>query len=81
MLGNLKGNKKTVGLKQSMKAIEKMAAKEILIAKDADERVVGRIKDACTKNNIPIVYVDTMKQLGKACDIEVGAAVVCLLRD
>ena len=58
----------------------KDGGKEILIAKDADERVVGRIKDACTKNNIPIVYVDTMKQLGKLA-FEVGAAVVCLLRD
>jgi len=63
-----------------MKAVEKMTAKQVFIAKDADERVVGRIKELCQKNNIPIVYVDTMKQLGKACDIEVGASVACLLK-
>jgi large subunit ribosomal protein L7A len=80
VLEDLKSSNKTVGLKQSMKAVEKMTAKQVFIAKDADERVVGRIKELCQKNNIPIVYVDTMKQLGKACDIEVGASVACLLK-
>ena len=80
MLEDLKSSNKTVGLKQSMKAVEKMTAKQVFIAKDAEERVVGRIKELCQKNNIPIVYVDTMKQLGKACDIEVGASVACLLK-
>jgi len=80
VLEDLKSSNKTVGLKQSMKAVEKMTAKQVFIAKDAEERVVGRIKELCQKNNIPIVYVDTMKQLGKACDIEVGASVACLLK-
>ncbi|GAE87403.1 ribosomal L7Ae/L30e/S12e/Gadd45 family protein [Acetivibrio straminisolvens] len=79
MLEVLKNGNKTVGLKQSMKAVEALKAKQVFIAKDADERVVGRIKELCIENNIPIVYVDTMKQLGKACNIDVGAAVACLL--
>jgi len=56
-----------------------LKAKQVFIAKDADEHVVARIKELCIKNNIPIVYVDTMKQLGKACNIDVGASVACLL--
>lgn len=80
MLENLKSSNKTVGLKQSVRAVEKMMAKQVFIAKDADERVVGRVKELCLQNNVPIVYVDTMKQLGKACDIEVGSSVVCLLK-
>lgn len=79
MLEILKNGNRTVGLKQSVKAIEKSMAKQVFIASDADERVIGRIKELCLKNNIPIVYVDTMKQLGKACNIDVGAAVACLL--
>jgi large subunit ribosomal protein L7A len=75
----LKNSNKTVGLKQSIKAVEALKAKQVFIAEDADERVVARIKELCIKNNIPIVYVDTMKQLGKACNIDVGAAVACLL--
>lgn len=80
MLEELKSSNKTIGLKQSLKAVEKAMAKQVFIAKDADERVVGKIKELCLKNNTPTVYVDTMKQLGKACGIEVGAAVVCLLK-
>jgi ribosomal protein L7Ae-like RNA K-turn-binding protein len=30
---------------------------------------------------IRIEYVDTMKQLGKAVGIEVGASAVCILRE
>jgi len=66
-------------MKQSLKAVESLKAKQVFIAKDADEHVVARIKELCIKNNIPIVYVDTMKQLGKACNIDVGASVACLL--
>ncbi|MFZ5989366.1 MAG: ribosomal L7Ae/L30e/S12e/Gadd45 family protein [Bacillota bacterium] len=80
MLDNLKSCSKTVGLKQSLKAVEKGIAKQMFIARDADERVVGKIKELCVKNNIPVTYVDNMKQLGKACGIDVGAAVVCMLK-
>ena len=30
------------------------------------------------KNDVPITYVDSMKKLGKACGIEVGAATVAI---
>lgn len=80
MLENLKCSNKTVGLKQSMKALENGTVKQVFIAKDADERVVGKVKELCQKSNLPITDVDTMKQLGKACGIDVGAAVACILK-
>jgi len=80
VLENLKSSKKTVGLKQSMKVLENDAVKQVFIAKDADERVVGKIKELCQKSNIPVIDVDTMKLLGKACGIDVGAAVACILK-
>jgi large subunit ribosomal protein L7A len=30
------------------------------------------------ETNIPVTYVDSMKKLGKACGIKVGAAVVAI---
>jgi large subunit ribosomal protein L7A len=30
--------------------------------------------------NVPILYVDSMKKLGKACGIEVGASTVAIIR-
>lgn len=81
MLEKLKTGKKTVGIKQSMKAVESGSVIVVFIAKDSDERVIAPIKEICSKKSVEIVYVDTMKQLGKYCGIEVGAAAACLLAD
>lgn len=79
MLEQLKNGKCTVGVKQSLKALQKHEVKCIFIAKDADARIVEPIKAMGETNGIEIVYIENMKQLGKACSIEVGAAVACLL--
>ena len=80
MLENLKCSNKTVGIKQSSKAIENGLAKVVFIAEDADERVIGKVKELCQKKSIEVIYVESMKQLGKACGVEIGAAAACLLR-
>lgn len=79
MLDGLKKRKKTVGAKQTLRAVEEGVAKLVYIAKDADEKVTGNVIRLCMENSVEIVYVDSMKQLGKACGIEVGAAAVAVL--
>lgn len=81
MLEQFKSNKKVVGARQTIKAINSGLAKLVVIARDADERVVGGIKELCAKNNVTVEYIDTMKQLGKECNIDVGAAVACVLKE
>ncbi len=80
MLAHLKNSKKAVGLKQSLKALQNSEVKTVIIAKDADERIIEEVKDVCDKNEIEVIYVDEMKKLGKACNIDVGASVVCILK-
>lgn len=80
MLEELKNKKKTVGVKQSLKAVENGTAKILFIAKDADEKVVHSLKQLASQNLVEIKYVETMKQLGKACGIDVGASAACLLK-
>lgn len=80
MIESLRNGNKTVGIKQTIKAVEKGVAKTVFVAKDADERIVAKIVELCKKDNIQVIYVDTMKQLGKACNIDVGAAVACTLK-
>lgn len=80
MLDELKNAKKVVGVKQSLRALEKDEVKKAFVAKDADERVVGSFKQLCQSRGIEIEYVDTMKVLGKACNIEVGSAVAAILK-
>lgn len=80
MLESLKGSNKTIGIKQSLKAVENGNAKTVFIAKDAEEKVVGKLKTLCEEKSVTVIYVDSMKQLGKACGIEVDAAAASLLK-
>lgn len=80
MLENLKNSKKAVGIKQTLKAVDRGKAEVVFIAKDADEKLVDELKQACLKNSVEIIYADTMQQLGKACSIEVGAAAAAILK-
>lgn len=80
MLNELRTVQKVVGVKQSVKAIEEGKVKTVFIAGDADEKIVNNIKLLCQNNSVQFIIVDNMKQLGKACSIEVGAAVACLLK-
>jgi large subunit ribosomal protein L7A len=80
VLEKLKSGKKTVGIKQSLKAVETGTAQIVYIAKDADEKVINSIKNAIVSTSIEVIYVENMKLLGKTCGIEVGAAVACLLK-
>jgi len=80
VLESLKNGKKTIGLRQSQKAVEEGLVNVAFIARDAEEKVIRNIKELCENSSIEIVYVDNMKQLGKACGIEVGAAIACLLK-
>jgi len=76
----LKNSKKTVGLKQSLKALQSGEAMAVIIARDADERIIKEVEDMCSKSGIEVTYADEMKKLGKACNISVGTSVVCILK-
>ncbi|NLK88347.1 MAG: 50S ribosomal protein L7ae-like protein [Clostridiaceae bacterium] len=80
MLEVLKGSNKAIGIKQTLKAVENGAAEKVFIARDADEKITGNLKELCQANGVEIVYADTMKQLGKAVGIEVGASTACILK-
>lgn len=79
MLESLKSGNKNVGIKQTLKSVSTGSAVLVFIAKDADEKVLLDLKEICQTNGIQIEYVESMKVLGKACGIEVSAAVACLL--
>lgn len=79
MLEDLKSDKKVVGVKQCQKALENGRVKTVFIADDADPKVVRGLIELSREKSVEIVAVESMKQLGKACAIEVGAAVACIL--
>ena len=79
MLEDLKQRRKTVGLKQTIKAVEADRAQAVYLAKDADERLVDGVLAACHNKNIPVHQAESMKLLGKACGIDVGTAVAAVI--
>lgn len=80
MLEKLKGSNKVVGIKQCLKAIESGNVDCVFIAEDADEKLLRGIKEACSAKSIELVNIESKKALGKACGIEVGSAVACILK-
>lgn len=71
--------KKTVGSKQTVKAIQRGAAKAVYVARDADAAVTREVVAVAQSRNMEVFYVDTMAALGKACGIDVGAATAAIL--
>lgn len=72
---------KTVGFKQTQRALEKGLVRRVYIAKDAETHVLRPVLEWCHSHNVELIEVPTMKELGKACGIEVGTAVAAILED
>jgi large subunit ribosomal protein L7A len=73
--------KKVIGIKQSTKSIKNGEGRVLYVANDAEDKLVSQIVELAGNNNIEVRYVNTMKDLGKLCGIDVGAAVALLLEE
>lgn len=71
----------SVGTKQTLRMVELGKASEVYVAKDADPKITIKIVDLCKKQGVKLTYVDSMKTLGKACGIEVGAAMAATVNE
>jgi len=79
-LDTLKTAKKTIGVKQVTKAVEKDLVLAIFIARDAESRLIEPLRTLCSQKNVTLDTTPTMIELGKACSIEVGAAAVAIMK-
>ncbi|BAF58495.1 MAG: 50S ribosomal protein L7Ae-like protein [Pelotomaculum sp.] len=77
----LSARKKTVGTKQTLKAIERGQAKVVYVAQNADRHVIEPVLSLCAAKNIPVIQVDSMLALGKACHIDVGCAAAAVTEE
>lgn len=69
-----------IGTKQTLKALKEKRVKEVVIAEDADVRVTNKVLTLAEQLDVPVFPVDSMKKLGQACGIEVGASAVAIKR-
>lgn len=79
-LSLLKNYKKSIGTKQTLKAIQKGLALKVLIAEDAESHIVAPLYELCAEKNLEVNKVESMAALGKACGIDVGTASVAILK-
>ena len=80
-LDDCKKNKKLrIGLKQSTKAIADGLAEKLIIARDADQYVTRGVLKLAEEQDVEIEFCESMKALGKACEIDVGAATAVIIK-
>ncbi|HOV80628.1 MAG TPA: ribosomal L7Ae/L30e/S12e/Gadd45 family protein [Bacillota bacterium] len=75
----MSARKKTVGTKQTMKALERGQAKVVYVAQNADRHVVEPVLRICAEKGVPVIQADSMQALGKACRIDVGCAAAAII--
>lgn len=78
MIGRLTGEK-VVGIKQTVKALKSNQGKVLYVAKDADNKLIEPIIELAKSNSLQVVFVDSMKELGNLCSIDVSAATALIL--
>ena len=76
MIQELSGPNKVAGAKQVRRALSSGRAARLYIAMDADPRLLQPLVQEAVRQRVPLIQVDTMRQLGEACGISVGAAIV-----
>ena len=80
MLAELDTRNKIVGIKQLRKALNDGRAQKVFVADDADPQLTLPILTKCRESGVEVEHVPAMAELGKACAIEVGAAVAAILK-
>lgn len=79
-MDRLKTENKVVGLKQSVKKVKLKAADTVYIASDANSALTEPLVRLCAENDVTVVTVKSMKELAKACGIDVPAACAAVLK-
>ena len=74
MLEKLRNSDKVVGTRRLVRAVLAGEISQVYLAKYADLFIVRQVKEACNQANVRIFEVDTMKELGEACGVDVKTA-------
>ena len=80
MLAALRGGSRVVGVNQLKRAVEADRIDTVFVADDAERKVLLPLLEMCAVRGIEPQHVPTMKALGEACGIQVGASAAGLLK-
>lgn len=69
-----------IGLKQTLKALNKDQVTSLIIAEDVEVHLMTRVLSQINHKNISISFFESKQALGKYVGINVNATVVALLK-
>lgn len=72
---------RTVGAKQTLKALQRGVVTSLFVAADADPKVTRSLVQEASQQGLTVIEVETMAALGKACLIDVGAAIAAIISE
>ena len=73
-------DKRVVGTKQVLRALNEDKAARVILGKDADGFIYHRINGLCEEKNVPVTVVDSMQELGRLCTVDVKTASAAVLK-
>jgi large subunit ribosomal protein L7A len=71
--------RRAVGVREARKHLERGRVEQVVVARDAEERVTADLVREAAARGVPVLYTDSMEELGRACGIQVGAAAAAIL--
>ena len=71
---------RVVGMKQVLRGLKNGELSLVYAAEDADTFIFRRVCDAAEERRIPVIRAASMKELGKACGVDVPTAAAGLLK-
>lgn len=77
----LRARRRAVGARQTTRALQKGQVKVVYLARDAEKHVTGPIAELCRDNRVEVIWVEQMRELGKACGIDVDCAAAAVLQE
>ena len=80
MLRELAAKNKVIGVKQTRRALRDGKAAMLFLARDADPALTDPLEELCRQQKLPVDRSYTLEELGRAAGIQVGAAVIAVLR-
>lgn len=71
---------RVVGRRETLKVIQRGRAISVFAARDANPAILLEVEEHCRIHQVPVTFVESMRELGQLCGIEVDAACAALVR-
>lgn len=81
MLSGIDKKKMAIGMKQSVKAVAADNVEYLVTADNVELGLLDGLLADCKAKNIPVKQMESMAQLGRTVGIDVGCAVVAVLKE